>query len=124
MPPLKSFALACVLPILCVGVAQAFERPSYEDATVVERSELVVVAHLKEGSIEYIPDNSEGSGYVHHARLVIAQVLKGECMEKEIPIIIHYGLKPVVGGHVQRAGYPKDIVEIIDSGSLSGRSPL
>lgn len=131
--------VSLVTLLLASNAAHAWLRPHYEDAIVVERSELIVVAHLKEGSIQYVshkkgPD--EGASWEHHATLVITNVLKGKCDEKEIPIIIHYGLTPVLGGYVNRdnfminyrAGrddYPKDIIEIFDTGnSARGRPSL
>jgi len=109
--------------------AQGWMRPWYEDAVVVERSELIVVGHLKEGTIEYVRHKrkaSEGASWEHHATLIVTEVLKGTCDEEEIPVIIHYGLTPVVGGFVKRENfmldsrmgrddYPKDIIEIIDT---------
>jgi hypothetical protein len=126
--------LAAWLFVLCAGVAQAWLRPEYEDATVVERSELIVVAHIKEGSIMYVPHDKkswEGASWEHHATLVIREVLKGKCADKEIPIIIHYGLDPVVEGYVKRDAftinnrgskndYPKGIIQIRDTGGNKG----
>ncbi|OHE79876.1 MAG: hypothetical protein A2107_07950 [Verrucomicrobia bacterium GWF2_62_7] len=117
--------------LLALNAAYAWLRPQYEDAVVVERSQLIVVAHLKEGSIQYVPHNkrlNEGAIWEHHATLVITDVLKGKCDKKEIPIIIHYGLTPVVGGYVKRDNfminyrvgkdeYPKDIIEVFDTGN-------
>jgi hypothetical protein len=107
-------------------------RFPYEDAVVVERSELMVVAHIKEGTIEYVPHQNTpngGASWEYHVTLIATEVLKGKCNEKEIPIIIHYGLSPVIGGYEQRDGvirlnfrggredYPKDIIEIYDTGN-------
>jgi len=128
-----------LLLVLWPNVAHAWLRPEYEDATVVERSELIVVAHLAEGSIQYVPHEKkpdEGASWEHHATLVITRVLKGKCDDKETPIIIHYGLTPVVGGYVKRdsfmidlrgggSDYPEGIVEIFDTGnSCQGRPSL
>lgn len=112
----------------------AWLRPVYEDETVVKTAELIVIGHLEIDSIKYVPHNNPISGrsWEHHAVLSIAEVLKGDLKEKEIPIIIHYGLDPVVGGYWEydgsmvnlrgdRQDYPKDIIEIIDTGS-SGSS--
>ncbi|MEI6809117.1 MAG: hypothetical protein WCN95_10380 [bacterium] len=131
--------LHCLVAIAVSPSAYAWLRPLYEDALVVERSELIVIGHLKEGSIDYVPHSKkpgEDSSGVHHARLIITDVLKGHAAEKEIPIIIHYGLTPLVGGYVKRdtfmidyrggsAEYPTNIVEILDTGnSCSGMPPL
>src|SRR5437868_5550017 len=105
MSSVKSLALAGVFVLFHAGIAHAWLRPHYEDATVAERSELIVVARLKVGSIQYVPHEkkpSEGMSWEHHPTLVITQVLKGECKEKEIPVVIHYGLDPVVGGRITR----------------------
>jgi len=126
---------------LCLGCLPAFGwlRPTYEDAIVVERSELIVVAHIKDGSIKYVRHANkpgEGNSYEHHGILVITEVLKGKTDKKEIPVIIHYGLTPVVGGYVERDGfminlrgwrkdYPKNIIEIMDTGnSATSLTPI
>ena len=126
-----------VLLVPCSNAAHALLRPSYEDATVVERSELIVVAHLKEDTIQYVPHKKkrhEGASWEHHALLVITEVLKGTCHRTGIPVIIHYGLTPVVGGYVKRGSfminlrggnkvYPRDIIETLDTGTRKG-APL
>ncbi len=101
--------LFMALLLLGSNAAQGDFRPRYEDPAVVERSELVVVARLDERTIEWIPrfDRQEGASWKYHATLVIEEVLKGECEEKEIPIVIHFGLRPIVG--------PKGRVEIHDT---------
>lgn len=130
--------ISLVLVVLCSNNAQAWLRFRYEDAIVVERSELTAVAHLKEGTIQYVPHGKpqEGASWEFHAMLVITEVLKGKCSSAEIPIIIHYGLTPVVGGYVKRENlminrrggdkeYPKDIIEILDTGNSTwGLPPL
>ncbi len=135
-----------ITPVLCLlmvallaNPALAWLRPHYEDAVVVERSELIVVARLKPGTIQYVPHKKtpgSGASWEHHAVLVITEVLKGKCREKEIPIIIHYGLTPVVDGKVNRANFTIDIrrnrgdelkglIEILDTGgSASFMNPF
>jgi len=120
--------MALALCVLCTP-AEARLRRTYEDAIVVQRSELLVAGHLKEGSIVYVPHGEEpASSWEHHATLIVTEVLKGKHDGKEVPIIIHYGLTPVVGGYAKQANfmvnkrgrrkdYPKDIVEIIDTGN-------
>lgn len=130
----KSLLLVAIL-LLPAGVADAWLRPRYEDVTVVERSELIVIGHLNPESIQYVPHKKgpgEGASWEHHATLVISEIVKGKCEKTEIPVVIHYGLAPVVGGFVKRDSfmidvrrgtkqYPKDKVEIFDTGnSLSG----
>jgi hypothetical protein len=104
--------------VLCASFAHAWPRPTYEDATVVERSELIVVAHLKAGSIQHVPHKrppGDGASWEHHAILVVTEVLKGKCDKTEIPIVIHYGLTPMAGDGSK--GSPKDIIEIHDTGN-------
>ena len=125
---------AALIVLLAATSAQAWPRRPYEDAEVVARSELIVVGHLEPGSSEFVlhPSNPYGGrSYEHHARLIITEVFKGDLKATTIPIIIHYGLTPVVGGYARRDGfthdlrhgrddYPKDIIEILDTGSAPG----
>ena len=125
--------------VLLAAPAHAWLRAPHEDAQLVERSELIAVARLKRGSIVCVPHprkRDEGRSREYHATLALAKVLKGTCRETELPIIIHYGLTPVVGGREERDGfminlsrgrkdYPKGIIEIVDTGSsVSGGGPL
>ena len=126
--------VAIVLAGLLPTPALAWPRMHYEDAVVVERSEVIVVARLKRDSIKYVPHKRkphEGRSWEHHAILIVSEVLKGTLDEREIPIIIHYGLTPVVGGYVKREGfmmdhrgtrkdYPKDVIEIFNTASCAG----
>ncbi len=125
-----------VLCVTCLLVAVAHSaygwlRPRYEDATVVERSELIVVGRLDQGSIRYVPHDrgpNEGRSWEHHASLLVSEVLKGVSDTVSIPIVIHYGLHPVVGGRVERDGffmdlrqgnenYPTERIAVMDTGS-------
>ena len=107
----------------------------FSDPTIVERSELIVVGHLKDNSIQYVPlspptaegqkaaadfisgkfstndflmplSDMFGKGWEHHAILVISGIIKGKCTNAEIPVIIHYGLEPIVGGYATHDGVP------------------
>jgi len=130
--PHAELLIGLALCVLCTP-ADAWLRRAFEDATVVERSELVVVGRLKEGSIVYVP---RGKGWEHHATLIVTEVLKGKQERNEIPIIIHYGLTPSVGGYAirdnsmvnkqgRRKDYPKGVVKIMDTGnSAPGLEPL
>ena len=103
-------------------------RPQYEDVEVVSRSELVVVAHLKPGSIQLV---DHGNWWENHATLVITDTLKGTAGAAEIPILIHYGLDPLFEGKVATAHqtinlagrYPTGSVQIIDSGNSACCGP-
>lgn len=133
----RIMSISLVLILLCSNVVQARLRFRYEDATVVDRSELIVVGHLKEGSIHHVPHKKkphEGASWEHRAVLGITKVLKGKCSKAKIPIIIHYGLDPRVGGvsvaHGSRpphAHFPKEdgAIYILDTGaSISSGHPL
>ena len=136
---IKIFFLCILMIVVCPNLARAWLRARYEDAVIIDRSELIVVGHLREGSIQYVAHKKKphgGASWEHHADLVITEVLKGRCEKKEIPVVIHYGLTPVVGGYFKcessminlrggRRDYPKRIVEIVDTGSSArGRPPL
>jgi hypothetical protein len=106
-------------------------RARVEDPVLVERSELIVVGHLKAESIKYVPhkrEKNEGRSWEHHAVLAVMEVLKGKLDVRETPIVIHYGLDPYIGGRCPKDGgkinihagendFPKDRIEILDTGS-------
>jgi len=130
------FRLSWVTAILVVGcLGRAEIRPQFDDGEVIDRSDLIVVGRLRKDSIRYVPHErrrDEGASWEHHAVLVIAEVLKGAIQQKEIPITIHYGLTPVVGGRAKginlrglRKDYPDDLIEILDTGnSVESDRPL
>jgi len=111
--------------------AYGWLRPWYEDITVVQRSELLVVGRLERGSIV---SASPGQGFSqYHARLAITKVLKGSLEEAEIPVIIYHGLTPLVAGYINDggiridwrahyAGSPKDAIQIVDTGNSAIRN--
>jgi len=72
----------------------------YEDAKVVERSDLIVVGAVKNGSMVIVPHSheNEGRSWETHAILLVHDVLKGQCHERELPIVMSYGLDVVVDG--------------------------
>jgi hypothetical protein len=121
--------LRTLLPVTCLllltvisGRALAWLRPTYEDATIVERTELLVVAHLKRDSIQKVPHDrkpGEGASWEHHATLVITDVLKGKCDKREIPVILHYGLTPLV--REVKNDPTRQAVAIDDTGGNKGR---
>ena len=118
------------------SAADAWMRMPYDDAVVVDRSPLIVVGRLDGNSIQYIPHERQlgGLSWEHHATLIVSEVLKGICKEREIPIVIHYGLTPVVGGFVRRdafeidlrggkKAYPAGKIEIYDDGNSTWGLP-
>lgn len=131
-------AIACSLLLLLASSAHAWIRPLYEDAVLVERSELIVVARVKEGTIRHVGrKNKPGrrGSYEHHVTLVVSRVIKGEFVGVELPIVIHYGLTPVVGGYAKGdnfeinlrgvdKNYPPEIIELFDTGGIRGSLAL
>src|SRR5436190_3015064 len=96
------FALLVCLTVLAVpSTVQAWMRMLHEDAILVKRSELIVVGRLKPGTIVYIPKPEGRRGREYRATLIVKEVIKGECKDKEIPILIHHGLAPAVGGRIK-----------------------
>ena len=134
---LRQCATAAATVLALTATAGAWRRTEYNDATVVERSEIIVVGHLDWHSVVYVPHESPPGGGIsweHHATLIVAETLKGSVTEKQIPIVINYGLDPLVGGKYLRAGKgagmpqtgpgnPKDRVDIIDTGNSSFGGP-
>jgi hypothetical protein len=112
--------LLCALP----SRAFAWPRQAFEDQDVVTRSEVIAVAHLKPGSVQYVPHPGGGS-WEHHATLVIVEVIAGHAAPGEVPIIIHYGLDPLLEGKLNESGhtvslpgaFAKGSIQILDSGS-------
>jgi hypothetical protein len=133
----RTLSLSFAIVLLSSDFANAWLRPRYEDATIVERSEVIVIGHLEADSIKYVPHErkaDEGRSWEHHATLVISDVLKGSSDSRSIPIILHYGLSPRVGGTSVGHGFdpeqgllpkddPKAAIYILDTGSStwSGR---
>jgi hypothetical protein len=134
---MRTARFAIVLLLALTATAGAWRRPSHDDATVVQRSEIIVVGHLDWHSVVYVPHESPpgvGISREHHATLIVAETLKGSVKDKQIPIVINYGLDPLVGGKYLQAtkgaglpqtgpGTPKDRVDIIDTGNSSLGGP-
>jgi hypothetical protein len=98
------------LAAVLVLSSQAYSRTRlpFEDHVVVERSDLIVAGFLRESSITYVPHQNRAGlveSWEHHASVVVTEVIKGQTHEKEIPIVIHYGLAPKVGGKFLCPGY-------------------
>jgi hypothetical protein len=112
-----------------------FLRGQYEDAEVVDRSELIVVGRLQRDSITLISHGDREhpiSWWENSAILIVEQVLKGDCNAPSIPIMIHYGLSPAPGGkwrhpsglendlgRIRGSNYPENSIEIADTGNSS-----
>jgi len=119
--------------VLAGRPAYGWLRPCYEDITIVQRSELIVVGRLKRGSVI---SASPGEGYSQYrARLAITNVLKGTIDDAEIPVIIYHGLTPLIGGYINEGGVMmdlrplygetrKDAIHIIDTGGDTTFDPL
>jgi hypothetical protein len=130
--PSKTVLIAVVM--LCSVVSSfAWLRRHFSDAEIVSRAELIVVGHIQDGSVFFIPHTpppSGGASWDHHAELLISEVLKGHTTSNSIVVSIHYGLQPEVSGwgsitdaRVGTTNYPKGAVEVIDWGN-SDRSGI
>ena len=82
----------------------------YSDDVVVDRSELMVLAHVKEGSITKITLPAK---YEHRAVLILSRVIKGTLAAKEVPIIIHYGLLPVAVSSERYMAMEQSVPEVV-----------
>jgi hypothetical protein len=83
--------------VVLSAAARAARAHHTEDGLLVERSEIIVVAHVKEDSIKDGPD-PDCPEREAHATLVIEQVLKGSVTEREIEITLYGYLSFSVGG--------------------------
>jgi hypothetical protein len=123
--------------LLYASSASAWIRRSVSDDELVERSELIVIAHLSYSGIEYVdhPDPQRGHSWEHHALLTISSVMKGTCQQKEIPVIFRYGLSPMIGGKIEHANLivkppmgeffdPRDAVKLLDTAEHHGPEPI
>ena len=118
---------AAIVVALTASPAPAWLRMRYEDQEVVGRSELIVVGRLDAESIRYVAHERkphQGRSWEHHAMLIVDEVVKGTSSANALPIIIHYGLTPVVGQRwehdgnmVTQPGNPPGAVAILDTGN-------
>jgi len=112
--PFFAAILTCLVGSSCFG----WMRGIYEDETVVRRSDLIVVAAIKDGSMRYVPHPvppGDGRPWEYHAILRVASVIKGKCKSAEIPLTLDYGLTPV--------GDP-ELGEVLTSQPVVTKSPL
>ena len=72
------------------------EGPWPDDIEIIERSDLIVIGHLQEGSIKFIPKYPV---FEHGATLIVTKVLKGTVQGKEIPIVFNDSVIPLIGGY-------------------------
>jgi hypothetical protein len=124
-----SLTLAAALLLLAPSAAFAWLRVRYEDAQVVDRSTLIVVAHIKSGSLQYLDTTAEtapGHSWNYHATLVIIKTLKGKLSADEIPITLFYGIEATVEGKRQHDGdgkepgtFAKDSIQLYDHADLA-----
>ncbi|MEO1083746.1 MAG: hypothetical protein AAFY88_05845 [Acidobacteriota bacterium] len=128
------------LCLIWPGSTEAELRRTYEDFTVVERADLIVMATIMPKTIQKVSHQPEprrtGMSWEHHATLVVSEVLKGSLgaeqgvleTPRELPIVFDYGLGPSIG----RAPWkthdgrdPAEVVEIVDYGnSVVSFTPL
>lgn len=124
--PFRSSTVKAILCTLIVAIALlawpapagAWQRMIYEDAQVVARSELIVVGAIKSDSVVVVPhlpqhpDPDEGHSWETHAILLVHDVIKGRCSEKQLPIIIRYGLDVSIDGSGVNHGELKETTRL------------
>ena len=102
--------------ILCsVASSYASLRARYSDAQVVSRAELIVVGHIRDGSVTLVTHPKDVVGAVsweHHADLIVLDVLKGTAPSNSMVVSIHYGLDPMAD-HFSRS--TNGVLEIYDT---------
>ena len=86
--------------------AFAWDEMHWPDSKLVERSEVIVVAHIKPGSV--LMKNLQSS-YEGSATLLVDEWIKGKFQTREIPVFIAYGLLPVPARN-------KDAIDNVSSG--------
>jgi hypothetical protein len=111
------------------SLAFAKNRVYYPDDVVVERAELIVVGHIKRGSVTKVEEERNPNGpanssprWHHTAQLVVVETLKGKTEANELTIEISYGLNPIVGKRVSYNGdhfeYPDEAIAILDTATV------
>lgn len=85
------------LLLLTAVKALAWTHALMSDTDLVQKSDLIVIAHVKPGSIVFIPQEG-GSSWRHTAVLVISEVIKGKNASTELPVVFRYGMDPLVIG--------------------------
>jgi len=129
------YAIAFVIVSFRLASAEAGIRWPYEDAAVIDRSEAIVVGRLEKDSIQYVSHNNNGASWEYHATLIVSETLKGSLRDKQVAIVINYGLDPLVGGVGVRpnkslypgpapTNIPPDRIDIIDSGTVIRAYPV
>ncbi len=116
------FGMSLFMPV----AAHAWIRSRYSDPEVVQRAELIVVAHIKEGSIVYVPHvvkDGGGMSWEHHGTLLVAETIKGTPSEQEVPIIFHYGLDPLLADG-RRDADPRRPPRIPNQAAVDPNSPI
>ena len=84
-----------MISLFWLSPAGGWPTKLYTDREVVEQAELIIVAHIKDGSITRVIHQGSGGRYEHRAILIVSRVIKGKFNKKELPFIMHYGLLPV-----------------------------
>jgi hypothetical protein len=106
-------------------------RQRFSDAEIVRRAEFIVIARVAPDSIHFVdhPATSlQGRWWEHRAILKITRVIKGDVLEHDLPVIIHYGLDPITGGFMNdsrgflnarffKPNYSENVVELFDTGN-------
>ena len=125
---MKILSAALNVAALFPANASAWPRQSFTDAQIAARAQVIVVAHIKPDSlkrVDHAARNDEGRSWETRGVLVITETLKGQAVDKEIPIIIHYGLDANAASQVPGMGFrgakPDEVIVLYDNADDSVR---
>jgi len=108
-----TLSIACALALVTADVTFAWLRPRPNWAELFDEAEVIAVARVVGDFVRvaHKTGSEEGRSWEFHGRLVIDEVLKGDCERPEIPLILHYGLTPsayLQDGEMERVGRAGD----------------
>jgi hypothetical protein len=83
---------------LGLSVVRASMPSFVGDGELVDRSELIVIGRLQDGSVG-ARQHPRGFSTEHHATLIIEKVLKGKLRNSQIPLLIQHGLEVSTKGN-------------------------
>ncbi len=88
--------LIAVIVLCSIATSYAWLRKHFTDEEIVSRGEFIVIGHIRDGSVVFIPHAptpSGGASWEHHAELLISEVRKGQAKSNSMVVSIHYGLQ-------------------------------
>jgi hypothetical protein len=95
--------IACIF-VLSAGCAHAWMRWSVPDDELVQRSDAIVIGHVEDsftpleiskGSLDSIT-SKDSHLWEYRTTLIVTKTLTGKIAIGPMPLLIHYGIKPVI----------------------------